>query len=162
MRSFSRAYLRSTEPGARVATEADLEACTALRVAAMRPSLERLGRFDPTRARDIFARKFVTLETLVVEPAGTLVGLMAVRTRADHLFLNHLYIAPAAQGSGLGQRLLRPLLTEADALGANLRLIVLVESPALAFYARHGFDVHRIDGVDIEMRRSPVYTPEPS
>ena len=37
----------------------DFEALLALRMAAMRPSLEAMGRFDPARARERFAGQFI-------------------------------------------------------------------------------------------------------
>ena len=37
----------------------DAEALVAIRIAAMRESLERLGRFDPQRARDRFLAGFI-------------------------------------------------------------------------------------------------------
>ena len=39
------------------AEEADAEALVALRIVAMRESLERLGRFDPVRSRERLSRR---------------------------------------------------------------------------------------------------------
>lgn len=40
------------------AVAADVDALGALRIAAMRESLQRIGRFDPVRARECFAATF--------------------------------------------------------------------------------------------------------
>src|SRR5262245_26909572 len=45
------------------AAAADAEALVALRIAAMRESLERIGRFDPQRARDRFLSTFAPEQT---------------------------------------------------------------------------------------------------
>src|SRR5437660_5430228 len=49
------------------ATADDFEALVALRIAAMRESLERIGRFDPARARERFAAGFDPARTRHVE-----------------------------------------------------------------------------------------------
>ena len=137
----------------------DLEALVALRIAAMRPSLERVGRFDPARARQRFIDGFRPDHTRRVEVDGTLAGCVAMGRAADgDLWLEHFYLFPEHQGRGLGEAVMRRLMDEADASGAPVRLSVLVESPANRFYPGFGFvETHR-EGVDIYYRR-PASSP---
>jgi hypothetical protein len=61
------------------ATPDDFEALVALRIAAMRESLERIGRFDPVRARERFAAGFAAACTRHIEANGERVGFVVVK-----------------------------------------------------------------------------------
>ena len=105
----------------------------------MRESLERLGRFDPQRARDRFLASFDLAATRHVVVAGERVGFVVVRSRDGGLLLDHLYIAPSAQGRGVGAAVMADVLADADARGLPVRVGALRESAANRFYERHGF-----------------------
>ncbi|MEP0235045.1 GNAT family N-acetyltransferase [Roseibium sp.] len=117
----------------------DGERLAHLRVAAMRPSLEAIGRFDPARAKARFLESFTPDETLRIEASGQLVGFFVLRTRADHLYLDHLYVLPDIQGRGIGTHVVRDAKKKATALKLPLRLIALKGSAANDFYTSHGF-----------------------
>ena len=121
----------------------DAEALANIRVQAMRPSLEAIGRFDEDRARRRILDTFdptATLEILVNEER---VGFLVVRHHPDHFYLDHLYIAPAHQGAGLGSAVLRQLIQEARVAGKPMRLGTLKFSPSNNFYVSHGFRLER-------------------
>ena len=105
----------------------------------MRESLERLGRFDPQRARDRFLAGFDLAATRHVVVAGGRVGFVVVRSRDGGLLLDHLYIVPSAQGRGIGAAVMADVLADADARGLPVRVGALRESAANRFYERHGF-----------------------
>jgi GNAT superfamily N-acetyltransferase len=131
----------------------DLDELVQLRVEAMRESLERLGRFDPARARERFAAGFEPDSTrfIVVEQAR--VGFLVVKRRADGLLLDHLYLSPAAQGRGLGGAVLKDVLDAADGEQLALHVGALRGSDANRFYLRHGFRVVGEGAWDIYYRR---------
>ncbi len=120
-------------------SEADFEDLLALRIEAMRESLERLGRFDPQRARSRLRSTFRPEHTWSIEQDGQRIGFYALRPEGDGLRLDHLYIRPAAQGAGLGGQVMRMILQEADRLGLPVRLGALRDSDSNRFYRRHGF-----------------------
>jgi GNAT superfamily N-acetyltransferase len=97
--------------------EGDFEALLALRMEAMRPSLERLGRCDPARARERSAASFAPAHTRHVCVAGRRVGFVAVRPADGRLLLDHFYLRPDAQGRGVGPAILARVFAEADAAG---------------------------------------------
>lgn len=68
-----------------------------------------------------------------------------------HFYLAVLGVAPAAQGQGLGSRLLQPVLEICDTDGVPAYLESSKESN-IAFYARHGFRVTR----EISLPRGPT------
>ncbi len=121
------------------AVSQDLEALVALRIEAMQESLERIGRFDPQRARARFADGFEPACTRHVVVGGQRVGFVVVKTAAEGLRLDHLYIRPARQGRGLGAAVLQTVCEEAAREGLPLRLSALRGSDANRFYQRHGF-----------------------
>ena len=110
-----------------------------LRLAALRESLEALGRFNPERGRQRFLDGFVPAETRTLWHEGRRVGLVTVRRRADHLWLDQLYLDPAQTGRGFGSEALRRVQDEATAANLPIRLMALKGSRANAFYRRHGF-----------------------
>ena len=118
----------------------DFETLVAIRIDAMRESLERMGRFDPMRARERFREGFSPEFTRHIVVAGKRVGFVVVKPRTDGLLLDHLYITPGAQGSGIGSIVLRQIFMEADAAALDLYVGALKESASNRFYTRHGFE----------------------
>lgn len=121
------------------ASAADARGLVELRIAAMRDSLERLGRFDPHRARDRFLARFDPALTRHVVVDGRRVGFVVVRPQDDGLLLDHLYVAPSAQGRGIGSAVMTEILADADARGLRVYVGALRESASNRFYERHGF-----------------------
>src|SRR4051812_17481092 len=94
--------------------DSDADALADLRVAAMRDSLERVGRFDPIRARDRVLSSFSPAFTRHITVDGSRVGFVVVRPGQAELLLDHLYIAPRYQGRGVGSAVLSRVFSEAD------------------------------------------------
>ena len=123
----------------RPAQASEAEALADLRVAALRESLEALGRFNAERGRQNFLRGFNPAETRTLWLNGRRLGLVTVRHRGDHVWLDQLYLDPSETGKGLGSEALRQVQAEAQAAGLPIRLMALKESRANGFYRRHGF-----------------------
>ncbi|GGP18350.1 GNAT family N-acetyltransferase [Silvimonas iriomotensis] len=132
---------------------ADLEDLCEIRVRAMRPSLERIGRFDDTRARQRFRNQFRPGQTQLILVDGECAGFFCLIREEGGFYLQNLYLLPGLSGHGLGSAVLRQILDEADAAGLPVRLEVLIESDATRFYERHGFVQLRQDGVDLFYQR---------
>ncbi|MGW4805680.1 N-acetyltransferase family protein [Kitasatospora sp. NPDC004272] len=142
----------------RPATAADLEPLVELRAGAMRPDLERLGRYDEHRVRQRMRDAYRPEHTSVVElpgPAEPLAGCLALAPdeRPGTLLLEHFYLRPELHGRGLGTAVLRAALDRADAAGLAVRLNVLRGSPARRLYERHGFALESEDPVDVYLHR---------
>jgi GNAT superfamily N-acetyltransferase len=117
----------------------DADALVELRVLAMRESLERIGRFDPARARQRFLSTFEPSSTWHIELKGQRIGFFAVRAEADHLLLDHLYVRPGYQGRRLGEAVLSHVFARADRERKEVRVGALIGSDSNRFYLRHGF-----------------------
>lgn len=136
----------------------DLDALAELRIAAMRDSLARIGRFDPARARERLAAGFSPAHTRHIVVDGQRVGFVVVKPQAEGLLLDHLYLRPGTQGRGLGGAVMSRLIEEADALGQPMRVGALRGSEANRFYLRHGFRQIGESEFDIDYLRSPLKT----
>jgi GNAT superfamily N-acetyltransferase len=122
----------------------DAEALAALRVVAMRESLERIGRFDPMRARERFLSGFAPQHTRYILVSGERAGFVVVKPEGDALLLDHLYIDPCFQNRGVGAQVLAAVFAEADAKGVPVRVGALRGSDSNRFYLRHGFVLEKM------------------
>ena len=152
-------------------TEADFEALLLLRVATMRESLERLGRFDAVRARERFrstfrpqyTRRIVVGMSMSMDKdmdmdmgsgmGSTPAGCVATWPEAGMIRLEHFYIDAAHQGRGLGSAVVDSLLREPAHAGKAFIVGALRGSAANRFYARHGFVQRAESEWDIEYLR---------
>lgn len=122
------------------ATAQDGDALVALRIAAMRDSLERIGRFDPVRAGERFRVGFSPDHTQHILQDGQRIGFYVLKPDTDAgLLLDHLYIQPGHQGQGVGAAVLAHIFAQADAQALAVRVGALRASDSNRFYLRHGF-----------------------
>lgn len=121
------------------ATAQDGPALAEIRVLAMRESLEAAGRFDPDRARLRFLAGFTPEHTHILYRDGICVGFYVLRDHQTYLYLDHLYLHPAQQGTGIGSAVVSFLQQVALARGLPIRLLALRGSRANQFYCDHGF-----------------------
>ena len=70
------------------AQQIDLDDLAAIRIEAMRESLERVGRFDPVRARERFVSGFEAHNTHHIEVSGERVGFVVVKHHPNELVLD--------------------------------------------------------------------------
>jgi len=115
----------------------------AIRVAALRESLERLGRFDPDRARERLKAGFKPEHMQHITRDDARIGFITLRPDAvavaPVLRLDHLYIQPACQNQGIGAWALDWAKAQAAVQGCDITLSALKDSDANRFYVRHGF-----------------------
>ena len=130
------------------ALESDFDDLVELRIAAMRESLEAVGRFNPERMRERLRSYFVPEEFTKVTVDTKLVAFYAVSKETDHLYLGHLYVLPSFQGRGLGAMVMKEVILRSKAERLPVRLRVLTSSQAKNFYQRYGFEVKSMDELD--------------
>jgi GNAT superfamily N-acetyltransferase len=119
--------------------EGDFEELAEIRIAAMRESLERVGRFDRVRARTRLLVAFSPEYTRFILVDGERAGFYAARPTDEGVELDHLYILPDFQNRGVGSQVLSLILTQADHQGLAVFVGALKESASNRFYVRHGF-----------------------
>lgn len=141
----------------RPATESDFESLLALRMVALRESLERLDRFDLERGRHRFRAEFSVQHTRLVLWDGAFAGCVTVTDPDTDGFawIKTLYLRADLQGQGVGAAVVARILAETDAARIPTRLSVLVGSDANRFWTRQGYvETHR-DALDIYYERAP-------
>jgi GNAT superfamily N-acetyltransferase len=85
------------------------------------------------------------------DPAGRLI----VDRSGERILLVDITLLPGFRGRGVGGALVRPLLEEADAAGLPVRLHVLHDNDARAFWEHLGFVAQGLDGLHVVMERAP-------
>jgi GNAT superfamily N-acetyltransferase len=120
-------------------TQLDAEALVTIRIAAMRESLEHIGRFYQQRARERFLVSFDPAMCRFIKADGIRAGFVLLRPQEGHWLLDHFYILPEHQGKGIGAFVLEQIFADADSLNMPIRVGALRDSHSNRFYQRHGF-----------------------
>lgn len=126
----------------------DLEELVTIRIAAMRESLEKVGRFDPERARQRLIKDFDTNNTKCFLYEKTIVGFMIVKVENEEIIIKHLYIDPKFQNMGIGRYVLGRVIKQGEEEKRTIRLITLKESRANSFYLKNGFK--QVDSIEYD------------
>ena len=129
---------------------ADFESMHELRMAAMRESLERLGRFDPVRSRERLAGGFEPEHMRHICRGDLRIGFLTLVPEGEGLNLKHLYVEPGAQSQGVGAWVMDWVKRQ----GREVNLSALKQSAANVFYQRHGFVQVGEEEFDIHYRWS--------
>jgi ribosomal protein S18 acetylase RimI-like enzyme len=136
----------------RPATAADLPGLRAIAAAAYAIYVPRIGR-EPAPMTADYKSAVARSEVWVALDGEEIAGLLVLVPHPDHLLLENIAVRPAAQGRGIGARLLA--LAEQEAARLGQREIRLYTNAAmtenLAYYPRHGYTMtHRAeqDGYD--------------
>jgi GNAT superfamily N-acetyltransferase len=135
----------------------DFEALLALRLRAMRESLQRIGRYDEQRARERLAEGFDPAHTSHIVVEGRRVGFIVLKTLSHAMRLDHLYLDPPHQHHGVGHRVLQWVCAQADRAQLPVELCALKGSEANRFYLRHGFVATGEGEWDIDYVRLPLW-----
>lgn len=134
--------------------DSDFDRLVSLRIEAMRESLERVGRFNPDRARERLRSSFHPEHTRLILLDGEEVGFYTFRHTEAGFQLDHLYILPGTQSQGLGSFISGKLIAEADLHRSAIHLGALKESRSNQFYRRNGFEQTSEDEWDVHYTRS--------
>ncbi len=127
-----------------------------IRAAAMKSSLEALGRYDEMRVRSRFLDSFVPSDTVKLVSDSSTFGFYVLRDKRNHFYLDHLYIGPSFQGRELGKAVLERVKKEALAKSYMIRLGALKGSKANSFYQSNGFTKTHEDEFDIYYEWAPT------
>ena len=135
--------------------EADFEPLLVLRTEVMREHLERVGRYTPERSRKMFRGHFDEPGMRLILLDDRRVGCVGFRKHDREIKIDSFYLERRLHCSGLGTRILKALLAEADTAGLPVRLDVLNGSPADRLYLRHGFVKLKEDEIEGFYERLP-------
>jgi GNAT superfamily N-acetyltransferase len=138
----------------------DVDAIRAIAAAAYQKYVLRIGRAPAPMTAD-YAQAVRDGQAWAAIEDGQIVGFAVLIARPSYLLLENVAVLPAAQGRGIGARLLA--LAEEHARGLGLGEIRLYTNEAmtenLAYYPRHGYaETHRArqDGFHRVFFRKPI------
>jgi ribosomal protein S18 acetylase RimI-like enzyme len=92
----------------------------------------------------------------VIEVDGAPAGRLYVHRGPSDIRIMDIALAPPYRGRGVGTRLLRALIEEADASSRKLSIHVEMNNPARSLYDRLGFEPAGEHGVYVLMERPPA------
>lgn len=133
----------------------DFEAMLALRMEALRPSLTRLGRWNPEFSRGHFEAAFEPTHMRHIVVGAERVGFYTLLPHADDWMLRHLYLDACTRGKGVGSQVIRHVQQTAAQHGKVIVLEALQHSDSNRFYVRHGFVKIGEDAIDVFYRWEP-------
>jgi ribosomal protein S18 acetylase RimI-like enzyme len=117
----------------------DLDQLVKIRIAAMRESLEKIGRFDAARARARLTQDFQTKYTTCLIYKTNIIGFIISKQENEEIVINHLYVLPQFQNRGIGKFVLDKIIEQGKNERRNIKLMALKESRANNFYLNNGF-----------------------
>jgi ribosomal protein S18 acetylase RimI-like enzyme len=138
----------------------DVDALRAIATAAYQKYVPRIGR-NPAPMTADYAQAVRDQQAWAAIQNGSIAGFAILIPRPGYLLLDNVAVLPAAQGHGIGARLLA--LAEDHARSLGLSEIRLYTNEAmtenLAYYPRHGYtETHRAeqDGFRRVFFRKPI------
>ena len=135
------------------------------RYASTRPELTGLGW--PAKQQDAFTRMQFDAQTRhyrlsfpdaiysVISAGGEPAGRLIVDHADDQILIIDIALLPEFRRTGIGNRLIRRLLDQADVDRLPVRCHVLHDSTARQFWEHAGFTAQGSDGVYVAMERAP-------
>jgi GNAT superfamily N-acetyltransferase len=139
----------------RAATIEDLAFASRLYLETMRYITDRLPDFDEARHMANFAERFLPDEVQIIVESNTDIGWLQVRETEEEIFLKQMFLQPAAQGRGIGSRLLADLIARGRPANKPVRLGVVKINPAVRLYRRFGFAITSEDDFKYYMEKRP-------
>jgi GNAT superfamily N-acetyltransferase len=144
-----------TEPDVRLrdATEADSEFCYRVKVAAHKDNIvATYGPWDEAQQRAYHEEQWSPCGVSIISADGCDVGWVWREDSGPCVEVNGFYILPSHQRKGIGTSVMRQLLAEAHAAGKAVRLTVMKQNSAIAFYRKLGFVAVGSTNTHFEMR----------
>ena len=125
----------------RQAGGADVAEVERVVAAAYTPWVDVMGGARPVPMDADYAALTAAGEVWVVEEDGSTVGILVLRVEPEHLLLENVAIDPAAQGRGLGARLLAHVDDHARRHDRDRVLLYtnVLMTTNVAWYERHGY-----------------------
>jgi ribosomal protein S18 acetylase RimI-like enzyme len=138
--------------GLRRAVAADVDSVTRMQQAAYAPNRAIIGR-EPLPLCVDYADVIAEKEVWLAERHGAIAGVLVLELRPDEIHVWNVSVAPAAQGSGLGNDLLGAAEERARQRGVGWLSLLTSDrlTRNIAWYLRRGYAIERTE--DLADRR---------
>jgi GNAT superfamily N-acetyltransferase len=121
-----------------------------------RPAAQAAGHWEEASARAKARQAFRPGEDLIVRVDGADVGLLALGSYKELLWLRRLELLPKFQRKGIGTAVIKTVLQGARAKGAGVFLRIRKEHAAQNLFMRLGFHVSGENSSEDEMIAPPA------
>lgn len=121
----------------RPAVNTDEDFLWSLKVATLKPYIEKLYGWDEDHARSVMCKMMHKADIILVD--GEPAGVLKVVVENDFVELSEIGLVPEHQGQGLGTRIIQDVLDFADQQSLDVELQVFSINPASRLYERLGF-----------------------
>ncbi len=129
----------------RRSAEGDRKFVNALTRRTMRECVESTWSNVEDREHYYRINQFNQEKTRIIQCNGKDIGRITVTYSSDRIILEGIHIVENFQGKGIGGRLIKRIIDEANERKNRLELILLKTNPARQLYERVGFYVYRED-----------------
>ena len=134
----------------------DSEFVFATKKKAFREYVEQVSGWDESHQRELHNARFASHDFRIIEYCGTDVGFFATSSTSEAVKLHRLFILPEYQGTGIGSACMTRIANNANLEQKPVMLRVLkINTRAIAFYKRLGFDVVNDDPSHLQMKKLP-------
>jgi ribosomal protein S18 acetylase RimI-like enzyme len=107
----------------------------------MKPLTEELLPWKEGSQKDVIRKAVQDARTRIILVDDEKAGWLQTDEADDHIYISQIYISPDLQGKGIGTLLIQNIIQQAKADGKVLKLSVMKNNLAKAFYERLGFKV---------------------
>jgi ribosomal protein S18 acetylase RimI-like enzyme len=132
------------EVSVRPATQGDFDLLFQLVRLTMKEYVAATKGWDEVKEKETFAKyfDFSTYQISVIVLDGSDIGYLKIDRMEREIFLANLHVHPDCQNQGIGSKIIKSLLVEAEQQGVSVSLKALkVNRAALRFYERFGFSI---------------------
>jgi len=112
---------------------------------------ETLLRQQSSLQESQYDAQYPRLERFIISDGEDSVGRLYLDRMAGEWILVNIAVFPSRQKQGIGTRVLQDLIGEARGSGKAIRLHVMRDNPAAAWYRGHGFEDVRVKEPYVEM-----------
>jgi|SRR5450755_4689357 GNAT superfamily N-acetyltransferase len=120
-------------------SEHALEFSFAVKKEALGPHIRARWPWDETYQREVHQARFSEKPFFCILRSDNAIGTLSWQVCADHARFGEFYLFERHQEQGLGTRILKHVLAQADAMHMPVRLEYLKWNPVGHLYLRHGF-----------------------
>jgi ribosomal protein S18 acetylase RimI-like enzyme len=125
----------------RPATNEDYDFLYSLHRETLKDYIDATWGWEENWQQEYFREHFTSAEKDIIQFKGEDIGCLSVRDEGDHLFLAYIAVLPNFQRQGIGTRLIKGVMDEAEEKAVPVTLRVLRVNPARALYEHLGFEV---------------------
>lgn len=118
--------------------------------------IRQFGAWDEQKQDEYFNKEWNIETDEILLNDGVICGYCSIKHHPDHIFIDEMVISPEFQGQGIGTKLLKGVIQEAQTKGIPVRLRVFRENTAAhVLYERLGFKDKQVTDKGFEMELIP-------